>query len=87
MGVADRLKELGLQLPERRSAGSYVGAVRTGDLVFTAGAGPQRADGTFVTGKVGVGKTTVADTLALDDKQLGKNVLFREVDSKGKHPD
>ena len=53
MGVADRLKELGLQLPERRSAGSYVGAVRAGDLVYTAGAGPQRADGSFVTGKVG----------------------------------
>jgi enamine deaminase RidA (YjgF/YER057c/UK114 family) len=53
MSVTDRLAELGLVLPERRSAGSYVGAVRTGNLVYTAGAGPQRADGSLITGKVG----------------------------------
>lgn len=53
MTIADKLRELGLELPPRRSAGSYVGAVRAGDLVFVSGAGPQKADGTFITGKVG----------------------------------
>lgn len=53
MSVAEKLSELGLTLPERRSAGSYVGAVRAGDLVYTAGAGPQLPDGSLITGKVG----------------------------------
>jgi enamine deaminase RidA (YjgF/YER057c/UK114 family) len=51
-GVADRLRELGLEIPSRRSYGNYVGAVRSGDLVFVSGAGPGGPDG-FVTGKVG----------------------------------
>jgi enamine deaminase RidA (YjgF/YER057c/UK114 family) len=50
--VADRLRELNLEIPERRSYGQYVGAVRAGDLVFVSGAGPRGPDG-FVTGKVG----------------------------------
>lgn len=48
-----RLKELGLALPARRSAGSYVGAAQTGGLVFVSGAGPTKSDGSLVTGKVG----------------------------------
>jgi enamine deaminase RidA (YjgF/YER057c/UK114 family) len=54
MGVADRLKELGLELPPRRSAGQYAGAVRSGKLVFVSGAGPGSAAAGFITGKVGV---------------------------------
>src|SRR5439155_26683507 len=50
--VARRLAEMGLQLPSRRSYGKYVGAVRSGKLVFVSGAGPGGADG-FITGKVG----------------------------------
>ena len=50
--VADRLRELGLQVPSRRSYGKYVGAVRSGDLVFVSGAGPGGEQG-FITGKVG----------------------------------
>jgi enamine deaminase RidA (YjgF/YER057c/UK114 family) len=50
--VGDRLKALGLEIPPRRSYGKYVGAVRSGDLVFVSGAGPVGADG-FITGKVG----------------------------------
>jgi len=53
MGVAEKLAELGLALPARRSVGSYVPAVRTGNLLFVSGGGPMRADGSFVTGKVG----------------------------------
>jgi len=53
VGATARLKELGLDLPARRSAGSYVGAVQAGELVFVSGAGPTKADGSLVTGKVG----------------------------------
>lgn len=53
MGTIDeRLEQMGLRLPPRRSAGQYVGAVRSGDLIFVSGAGPG-AMGNFVTGKVG----------------------------------
>lgn len=52
MSVAEQLAELGLVVPKRRSAGSYVGAVRTGDLLFVSGAGPMGPDGA-VLGKVG----------------------------------
>jgi enamine deaminase RidA (YjgF/YER057c/UK114 family) len=49
-----RLVDLGLELPEPfPPAGSYVGAVRTGSLLYLSGAGPVRADGTFITGRVG----------------------------------
>ena len=50
--IADRLREMGLELPPRRSAGQYAGAVRSGSLVFVSGAGPVRGTG-MVTGKVG----------------------------------
>ncbi len=54
MTIEDRLQELGIELTEVfPPAGMYVGAVRTGSLVFVSGAGPIRPDGTFVTGKVG----------------------------------
>ena len=54
MTIEDRLHELGIELTEVfPPAGKYVGAVRTGSLVFVSGAGPIRPDGTFVTGKVG----------------------------------
>ncbi len=44
---------MGLELPPRRSAGQYVGAVRSGNLVFVSGAGPVGPEG-MVTGKLGV---------------------------------
>ena len=54
MTIEDRVHELGIELTEVfPPAGKYVGAVRTGSLVFVSGAGPIRADGSFVTGKVG----------------------------------
>ena len=52
--VLDKLREMGLALPPQRSAGQYVGAVQTGNLLFVSGAGPVRADGTWLTGKLGV---------------------------------
>ena len=53
MSVADRLSEMGLELPPAFSAGNYVPAVSVGDLVFVSGSGPQLPGGGFVTGKVG----------------------------------
>jgi len=53
MSVAEKLAEMGLVVPKRRSAGSYVGAVRAGELLFVSGAGPMGPDGP-VLGKVGV---------------------------------
>ena len=49
-----RLRERGIELP-RVSApvANYVPHVRTGNLVFLAGTGPTKPDGTFITGKVG----------------------------------
>ena len=50
----DRLQELGLTLPEVSTpVANYVNAVRTGDLIFLAGKGPRKADGTYITGKLG----------------------------------
>jgi enamine deaminase RidA (YjgF/YER057c/UK114 family) len=50
--VADRLRKLGVEVPARRSYGKYVGAARSGDLVFVSGAGPIGPDGP-ITGKLG----------------------------------
>ena len=50
--VLRRLSEMGHDLPSRRSAGQYVGAVRSGNLVFVSGAGPVGPQG-MVTGKLG----------------------------------
>ena len=51
----DKLKEMGITLPPPSApAGSYVPAVRTGNLLFMAGSGPaNRPDGTRPTGKGG----------------------------------
>jgi enamine deaminase RidA (YjgF/YER057c/UK114 family) len=54
MTASARLAELGLTLPAPSPpAGLYRSAVRTGDLLFLAGKGPVRDDGSRVTGKVG----------------------------------
>jgi len=49
-----KLKDLGITLMEpSKPIANYVKAVRTGNLVFLAGHGPVKADGSYVTGKVG----------------------------------
>jgi enamine deaminase RidA (YjgF/YER057c/UK114 family) len=53
MSVAERLREMGIELTGYKPAAKYVGAVTVGDLVFVSGAGPARPEGGFVTGKVG----------------------------------
>lgn len=49
-----RLRALNITLPEPpQPVANYVNGVRTGNLIFLAGKGPKRADGTEITGKVG----------------------------------
>jgi enamine deaminase RidA (YjgF/YER057c/UK114 family) len=49
-----RLAALGLTLPPApKPVATYASAVRHGDLLYTAGHGPLRPDGTYVTGKLG----------------------------------
>jgi len=60
MGADARLKELGITLPPPATPiANYVGAVRTGNLLFVAGHGPLRQDGKARTlGKLGRDLTT-----------------------------
>jgi L-ascorbate metabolism protein UlaG (beta-lactamase superfamily)/enamine deaminase RidA (YjgF/YER057c/UK114 family) len=53
-----RLAELGIALPEAPSpVANYVNGVQTGNLIFLAGKGPVRPDGSEVRGKLGVDLT------------------------------
>ncbi len=53
-----RLVELGITLPQPpRPVANYVNGVRTGNLIFLAGKGPMRADGSELHGKLGAGVT------------------------------
>jgi enamine deaminase RidA (YjgF/YER057c/UK114 family) len=53
-----RLKELGITLPEPpQPVANYVNGVRTGNLIFLAGKGPKRADGSEIIGKLGADVT------------------------------
>jgi enamine deaminase RidA (YjgF/YER057c/UK114 family) len=66
MSVSARLTELGIELPEvAKPLASYVPAVRSGNLVYTAGQLPMQAGKLAVTGKVGTDVAPqVANTLA-----------------------
>lgn len=49
-----RLSELGIELPAApEPVANYVNGVRTGNLIFLAGKGPKRSDGSEITGKLG----------------------------------
>ncbi len=50
----EKLKEMGITLQKAGApVANYVNAVRTGKLIYTSGKGPNRPDGTLVTGKLG----------------------------------
>lgn len=52
------LKKLGIELPSvSPPQANYVNAVRTGNLIFLAGKGPRKPDGTYIKGKVGADLT------------------------------
>ncbi len=53
-----KLQALGIELPEvSPPVANYVNAVQTGKVMFLAGKGPMKEDGTYITGKVGVDLT------------------------------
>ena len=53
--VEQRIDDLGIVLqPPTAPVANYVNAVTTGKLVFLAGKGPSRPDGSRITGKVGI---------------------------------
>jgi enamine deaminase RidA (YjgF/YER057c/UK114 family) len=77
-----KLKELNIELPEvGKPVANYVKAVRTGNLLFLAGHGPQKTDGSWITGKVGkdltieqgyeASKLTAINILATIKAELG----------------
>ncbi len=54
MGAEQKLKEMGLMLPEQATAvGNYVPAVRVGNLLFVSGHGPFKDDQIKIAGKLG----------------------------------
>jgi enamine deaminase RidA (YjgF/YER057c/UK114 family) len=69
-----KLKELNIELySPSKPMGNYVKAVRTGNLLYLAGHGPTKADGTNITGKVGKDLTTEQGYDAA--KQVGIAIL------------
>ncbi len=53
-----KLKELKIELPVvGKPLANYVHVVRSGNLLYLAGKGPARADGSYITGKVGTDLT------------------------------
>ena len=53
--IADRVKKLGITLPESPSpVANYIPVVKTGNLIYLSGVGPaDKPDGTSYTGKLG----------------------------------
>ncbi|WP_217495928.1 RidA family protein [Mangrovivirga cuniculi] len=52
--VEEKIEELGLNITEPGTpVANYVNAVRSGNLVFLAGKGPKKEDGSYITGKLG----------------------------------
>jgi enamine deaminase RidA (YjgF/YER057c/UK114 family) len=90
MSVAERLAELGLELPKvAAAAGSYVPTMRTGSLLFTAGQLPF-VDGQLpATGKVGAevsaedakgyARQSALNALAAIDAAVGLDNVVRVV--------
>jgi len=52
--IDKKLTELGIELPKTpKPLANYVNAVRVDNTIYLSGKGPRKADGTFITGKVG----------------------------------
>ena len=74
MSVEERLRELGIELPEPPPpVGNYIGAVTVGDLVFLSGHGPRNPSGEYSSGKVG-GELTLEQGRE-EARQVGLNML------------
>jgi enamine deaminase RidA (YjgF/YER057c/UK114 family) len=69
-----RLEELGIELrPPRASVNNYVPTVRTGNLVYTSGNIPFKADGTIIRGKLGADLSLEEGRAAA--REVGINLL------------
>jgi enamine deaminase RidA (YjgF/YER057c/UK114 family) len=80
MAAEKRLKELGLELPPvPASAGAYVPAVRTGNLVFTAGQIPMKDGKAVATGKVPTDAPLEAAQAATKQAALNALAAIRSV--------
>ncbi len=74
MGAEDRLAELKLELPPApKPVATYVTALQVGDLIYVSGHGPLRADGSLITGKVGLDLDVPAGMMAA--RQTGLAIL------------
>lgn len=52
--IDQKLAELGIELPKTsKPIANYVDAVQVGNIVYLSGKGPRKANGKFITGKVG----------------------------------
>ena len=82
MGYEDKLREMGLQLPQApKPVATYVPAVRAGDLLFLSGVLPMRNGELAFTGKLGreltvpqgmdAAKLAVLNALAIAKQELG----------------
>ena len=94
MTAADRLRELGLELPPVATpAGDYVPAVRSGSLVFTSGQLPMVDGQLAAVGKVGalvtpeqakdLARTCALNALAAVDALVGLDSVVRVVKVTG----
>jgi len=74
MGAEDKLKSLGLTLPEMAApAGAYVPAKRTGNLIYVAGQLPLKEGELVCTGPVG--RNVSVDEAYAGARQCGLNIL------------
>ncbi|WP_047865585.1 RidA family protein [Rubrobacter aplysinae] len=82
--VEQRLRELGHELPQAPTpAGSYVPAVRSGDLIFTAGQLPLVEGTPAYTGKVGDGVSNVSPEEAQKAAEICTLNALAAVESAG----
>ena len=79
MTPEERLTELGHALPETpRSIANYVGAVRTGNLLYLSGKGPDLVGGRHWLGKLGAELTTEQGYEAARDCMLNLLAVLRD---------
>ena len=85
-----KLADLGIELREPSApVANYVNAVRSGNLLFLAGKGPKRADGSYITGKLGrdltieqgyeAARVTAINQLAVLKAELGNLNKVRRI--------
>ncbi len=62
MGCKCKSSRLGIELKTPGApVANYVHAVKSGNQIFLSGKGPQKPDGSYITGKLGVGGLSIED--------------------------